>query len=591
MKTKFLTIIVVGAIVAVIVGFFAFEKNAAEVLCIEQGGVISGDLCILENPYPQTTDDIKELSIDDISFMAPNSMEYFYYPNPEDTQNRDEFQRFMLIRLPEHLGGAADDVSAFRAYSAISISADHCISKYWPDPGRQRMEDPCWGTMYRALDGAIIQNTDPVMITSPMALPRLDLSIDDTGALYVEPPEWTVDENGVVGFGRSMSVQEVRQGSEIIAESLNKPHPNHPQIPAEFAGYLLAEVNPYNSRTEARYYDFASMGNDNIHITTSNVSAQDQKYFMNFAKPNIEFWKIGETIIQVGGSALDPDNDQPERYQSYEIQFILDGFKYTISGNDGEILKRSMVTQFFPEHQYDQLSLISNSPSDRTILLYTENHNVPFDYEGRIDYDVLIKKILPPLFQEKLKDMGVDVQTSHMVLLRGPQISMYQESSYQCGYVIDDDKSVYWLEGRINDSKIHDVNVFAENPMPCKPNHSSCWCTAHTLAEEELLDFEKTGLTVDEEKIVVNYIYDYLKDNTNLNFYKYQVGKYHMDYGDENVISFCGVFGQETPRDYFGGSVNTVTNETDFHMEQSLSPLCVISDYAKWNSFEGEIQR
>ncbi|MGD2107725.1 MAG: hypothetical protein PVH93_08990 [Nitrosopumilaceae archaeon] len=225
-------------------------------------------------------------------------------------------------------------------------------------------------------------------------------------------------------------------------------------------------------------------------------------------------------------------------------------------------------------------------PSSRTLLPYTENYNVPFDYEGRIDYDSLIKKLLPPLFQQKLKDMGVDVETSHMVLLRGPQIAMYQESSYQCGYVIDDDNSVYWLEGRIDKSKIYDVEVFTENPMPCKPNHGSCWCTAQTLAEEELLDFEKTSLTPTEEQIVVNYIYDYLKDNTNLNFYKYQVGRYHMDYGDENVISFCGVFGEDTPRDYFGGSVNTVTNETDFHMERRMSPLCIISENAKWYSFD-----
>ena len=225
-------------------------------------------------------------------------------------------------------------------------------------------------------------------------------------------------------------------------------------------------------------------------------------------------------------------------------------------------------------------------PSSRTLLPYTENYNVPFDYEGRIDYDLLIKKLLPPLFQEKLKDIGVDVETSNMVLLRGFQIAMYQENSYQCGYVIDDDKQVYWLEGRIDKSKIYDVKVFTENPQPCKPNLGSCWCYAQTLAEEQLLDFEKTPLTPIEETIVVNYIHDYLKDNTNLNFYKYQVGKYHMDYGDENVISFCGVFGAKSGNDFFSGSVNIVTNENDFGMDDRLSPLCIIAEDAKWNSFD-----
>jgi len=230
--------------------------------------------------------------------------------------------------------------------------------------------------------------------------------------------------------------------------------------------------------------------------------------------------------------------------------------------------------------------IYDGAPSSSTLLPYTENYNVPFDYEGRIDYDSLIKKLLPQLFQEKLKDIGVDVETPNMILLRGPQISMYQERSSQCGYVIDDDKEVYWLQGSLDNSKIYDVEIFTENPMPCKPNHGSCWCTAQTLVEEQLLDFEKTTLTQIEEIMVVNYIYNYLKDNTNLNFYKYQVGKYHMDYEDNDVIPFCGVFGEKNTHDYFGGSVNKVTNDNGFHMDRNLSPLCVISEDAVWNSFD-----
>ncbi len=363
MKASILVIIVVCTIASLAIGFFAFEKSAAEILCVEQGGVVSGDFCILENQVQKIPEDseFNEISLDKISFMKPDSMEFFYYPNPEDTENREEFQRFILIRLPQYLGGAVEDVAAFRAYSAISISSDHCITKYWPDTGRQRIEDPCKGTMYRAIDGAVIQNADPVLITSPMALPNLDLSIGDGGFLYVEPPVWDVDENGVVGYGRPMSIQEVRQGSQIIATSYNNSHPNHPSIPVEFAGFLLAEINPYNSRTEARYYDFSSMGNYNVHLTQSNVSAQDQKHFLNFAKSNTEFWQIGQTVIKIGGSAFDPNNDQPERYQEHDIQFILDGFKYQVSGRDLEILKSSVVTHFFPEYNHDELILISST--------------------------------------------------------------------------------------------------------------------------------------------------------------------------------------------------------------------------------------
>ena len=362
MKTRILIIIIVCTISAVTIGFFALEKSAAEILCIEKGGAVSGDLCILESPIQNTEDlEIKELTLDEISSMKPNSMEFFYYPNPKDTKNRDVFQLFILIRLPENLGGAVNDVSAFRAYSAVSISTDHCVSKYWPESGRQRIEDPCWGTMYRAIDGLVIQNTDPVMITSPMALPYLDLSIDETGSLYIEPPTWTVEENGVIGVGRSMSTAEINQGSQFLIDSYKKSHPNHPLIPLSFAGFGLAEIDSNYNKIESRYYDFASMGHHNVFLTITNVSAQDQKYFQNLAKSNSELWQIGDTLIWIGGEAFDANNDLPERFREYEIQFVLDGFKYEITGTNIELLKASIIGKFFPDYSFEDMSLISST--------------------------------------------------------------------------------------------------------------------------------------------------------------------------------------------------------------------------------------
>ena len=296
-----------------------------------------------------------------ITSMRPNSMEIFYYPNPEDVANRDVFQKFILIRLPESLGGAIDDVSAFRAYSAVSISTDHCVTKYWPYEGRQRLEDPCWGTMYRVIDGLVIQNTDPVMITSPMALPYLDLSLDNAGSLYVEPPVWTVERNGVIGVGRSISMQEIQQGSQIMADSLKKSHQNHPSIPLSFAGYGLAETGSSHNTIESRYYDYVTMGHHSIHLEITNVPAQSQKYFLDLAKTNAELWQIGETVIVIGGHAFDVDSSQPERFRYYEIQFALDGFKYKITGNNLESIKKSIVANFFPEYSYSDLIFVSST--------------------------------------------------------------------------------------------------------------------------------------------------------------------------------------------------------------------------------------
>jgi len=225
-------------------------------------------------------------------------------------------------------------------------------------------------------------------------------------------------------------------------------------------------------------------------------------------------------------------------------------------------------------------------PSDRTLLPYVPNHQVPFDYEGRIDYDALIKKIMPGLWKDKLAAIGVDVHPFHMVSLRGFQNGIYTEQSYQCGYVIDHDDQVYYMEGRIDKSHSFDVEVFTENPMSCTPNHGSCFCNAQTLAEEQLMDFDYTPFNLVEETIVANYIKEHLKDNTNLNMYDYKIGKYNMDYNDVNILSFCGQFDGKLNNPYFGGSVNSFTHDNGFHLSSDLSPLCVIEDDVKWYSFD-----
>ena len=79
-----------------------------------------------------------------VNELKINSAQFFYYPNPQNTDARDAFERFMLIRLPSHMGGSEKDISAFRAYSSLDPSSS-CVIKYWPEPDRQRIEDPCHG--------------------------------------------------------------------------------------------------------------------------------------------------------------------------------------------------------------------------------------------------------------------------------------------------------------------------------------------------------------------------------------------------------------------------------------------------------------
>ncbi|WP_420545810.1 hypothetical protein [Nitrosopumilus sp.] len=314
-------------------------------------------------PEITTSYDKNEQKVDwsEITLMKPNSARHFYYPNPEQTENRDVFQMFSLIRLPEHLGGDADDISAFRAYSGVTLTTDHCVVKYWPDPGRHRMEDPCWGSMYRVIDGLMITNPDLIMNTSPVALPYLELSMDECGSLFVEPPTFTREANGAIGTGRFISSQEIDHGSQIMIDGYEKSHPNHPKVPLRFAGNYLTELHAYGNDVNVRYADLKSLSSPYIDLWIDNVSSADQQYFMNFKSPNSEFWQLGDVVFKISGHALDPNNAQSKYPQEYRIEFILDGFMFLIVGTDDKLLKKAIILNYFPEHSYDDMFLISTT--------------------------------------------------------------------------------------------------------------------------------------------------------------------------------------------------------------------------------------
>ena len=172
-----------------------------------------------------------------ISEIKPNTMNWFWYPDPDRFMERDEFDRFLLIRLSYYEGGGTDDASSFRAYSAIDPSS-HCLVKYWPEEERRKIEDPCSGNMYDPVYGQLVKlGGSPVLVSENLGLPYLDLSSDEEGFLYVEPPIWTEDKNGVIGIGRKIqdvdmkSINETNERSETEIKSvLEGVHP-----PEEFS--------------------------------------------------------------------------------------------------------------------------------------------------------------------------------------------------------------------------------------------------------------------------------------------------------------------------------------------------------------------
>lgn len=164
----------------------------------------------LPNPAGATTSKAKAILPDgsqaNVNSFPPNSSQVIIYPLTNDpVLNKEAFRTWQFIRLPPELGGDKNDVSAFRVYSSVCLHL-WCLWKYWPDPGRKRGECPCHGSMYDPLTGKAFAG--PASLQSPPSnvLAKLDLEADSDGNLWILPPTFTPDKNGVVGFGRYLNV-------------------------------------------------------------------------------------------------------------------------------------------------------------------------------------------------------------------------------------------------------------------------------------------------------------------------------------------------------------------------------------------------
>lgn len=131
-----------------------------------------------------------------------NHAEAIIFPKSDDpVLNKEAFRTWQFIRLPKELGGDKNDASAFRVYSMVCLHL-WCLWKYWPEEGRKRGECPCHGSLYDPLTGQAFAG--PAALQSPPSnvLPNLDLEVDADGNVWIKPPNFSVNGNGVVGFGR-----------------------------------------------------------------------------------------------------------------------------------------------------------------------------------------------------------------------------------------------------------------------------------------------------------------------------------------------------------------------------------------------------
>ena len=131
-----------------------------------------------------------------------NHSEVITYPSTGDAAlDAEAFRKWQFIRLPEELGGEAKDTTAFRAFSMICLHL-WCLWKYWPEDGRKRGECPCHGTMYDARTGKAYVGPASLQAAPSNVLPKLDFEADADGFLWILPPTWGVNNNGVIGYGR-----------------------------------------------------------------------------------------------------------------------------------------------------------------------------------------------------------------------------------------------------------------------------------------------------------------------------------------------------------------------------------------------------
>jgi len=141
-----------------------------------------------------------------VNSFPVNHAEVLTYPSTGDPAlDAEAFRKWQLIRLPAELGGAEKSTSAFRVFSNICLHL-WCLWKYWPTENPEKPMNigycPCHGSEYDPLTGKSTRGPASVQAPPSNVLPKLDLEMDEDGFLYLLPPTWGVNDNGVVGYGR-----------------------------------------------------------------------------------------------------------------------------------------------------------------------------------------------------------------------------------------------------------------------------------------------------------------------------------------------------------------------------------------------------
>ena len=87
------------------------------------------------------------------------------------------------------------------AYSMICLHL-WCLWKYWPEDGHKQGECPCHGSTYNPSTGTAFSGPASLQAAPSNTLAELTLDLDADGFFYILPPTFTINANGVIGYGR-----------------------------------------------------------------------------------------------------------------------------------------------------------------------------------------------------------------------------------------------------------------------------------------------------------------------------------------------------------------------------------------------------
>jgi hypothetical protein len=270
-----------------------------------------------------------------IQDMEPNDFGFFAYPNSYNfTDPANAYQRFILIRLPAWMGGDTNDISSYRAYSAIDLDS-HCMLRYWPQNGRQNIQDVCHFEIYRIADGASYFPGIKIM-SKPVenALPELDLRTDSDGYIYIKPPIWTADKNGLIGDGRHITKEQTLQTSKALLADYERSIQNKISFPLNLDAniflidivhgteesqlhYTTENVNTNSPTFRIIFCNCTGKGMSDMHPSGSIISSSDLDI-----ERNMQAWKSGDVIIY--SSAYDATTTKAT---TYVFQFFDKGYK------------------------------------------------------------------------------------------------------------------------------------------------------------------------------------------------------------------------------------------------------------------------